>query len=361
MASISFMLIEDLLKKDGFDVSLLTYKESSLKQDLPIKIYPILKKDSISSILKACQVIKNEKFDIVHILSTKFMHGRLFLIISFLLKKILRLKIKIIISAHEFYDFSNLRGFLVGGIYHIFLLRYSDLILVFNKDYPKMISSKWFYKKTKEKVIFISKNVQSMRFEKIMPSSIWERKKIKPFILFFGFLRYKKGLPYLVHAFKKILNEFPDLKLVIAGGIGIGPGTQDYYMLVKQIVLKLNLEDRVIFTDFISQEEVMELFNLAEAVIYPYLSIENSGALFPALYSKKAIISSDLPGFRNVLTHGKDGLLVIPKSSEEIAKATIMILKSFELKKNLEINSGKTYTENSFEKLINKYYNIFNI
>lgn len=180
LANISHMLISDLLKKGkkNFEIILITYKQKVIPKDLLIKIYPILKKESIKSIVKTLQIIKKENFDIIHIMSTKFMHGRLYLIIPFLIKKILRIKSKIIISAHEFYDYHNLRQFIVGGLYHILLLRYSDLILVFNKEYPKMITSKKIYNKDKKDVNFISKNVQSMRYEEIKSSNIWEKKRL---------------------------------------------------------------------------------------------------------------------------------------------------------------------------------------
>jgi glycosyltransferase involved in cell wall biosynthesis len=358
MANIAHMVIEDLLEKGNFDISLITYKENSIPKNPAIKIYAILKKESINSLIKTSRILRKEKFDIIHILSTRFMHGRLFLFISFLIK-LLRIKSKIVISAHEFYDFSTLRQLIVGGIYHLFLLRYSDLILVFNKTYPKMILSKWYYKKNKDQIIFISKNVQSMRYDQIIPSEKWNKKNLKPFILFFGFLRYGKGLPFLVIALKKIKKKFPDIKLIIAGGIGIGPGTQDYYLTVKNIVNKLDLKEDVIFTNFIPKEEVIELFNLAELVVYPYLSIENSGALFIALYTQKLIITSDVPGFRNILTHGKDGLLVKPKNSAAIANAVINILQNKELMKKLEMGAKETYEINSFNKLINRYLEIF--
>lgn len=358
MASIAKMVIEDLLEKQNYDFTLLTYKEDKIPVNPKIRIYPILKKESIKSIIRAISIIKNGKFDIIHILSTKFMHGRLFLFVPFLLK-LLRIKAKIIISAHEFYDFSTLRQFLVGGLYHLFLLRYSDHILVFNKTYPKMILSKWFYNKRRQNVYFISKNVQSMRYNQITPSKIWEKKNIRPFIMFFGFLRYEKGVPFLIISLKKIQKEFKDIKLVVAGGIGIGPGTRDYYIKCKEIVKRLNLEDSVIFTDFLDKEEIIELFNLAEIVVYPYLHIENSGALFFALYTKKAIIASDVSGFRNVLTNNLDALLVKAKDPSAIANAAMKILNNRELKINLQEGAKKTYDKNSFKKLIERYHSIF--
>ncbi len=359
MASIAKMIIEDLLETGRFDITLITYKEEKIPRKPKIKIYPILEKESISSIVNTIQIIKKEKFDTLHLLSTKFMHGRLFLFLPSLLKLFLNKPPKIIISAHEFYDYYTVRQFIVGGLYHIFLLRYSDLILVFNKKYPKMITSKWVYNKEKEDILFISKNVQSMRYEIIETSSKWKNQDIKPFILFFGFLRYEKGLPFLVLALKKVHRVYPNLKLIIAGGIGVGPGTHDYYLKVKEIITQLNLEESVIFTDFIPWGEVMELFNLAEIVVYPYLSIENSGALFIALYQGKAIIASNISGFRNVLTDKKNSLLVPPKKSTALANKILELLENKDLRSVLEKNAKKTYNRNSYKKLIKDYTRIF--
>jgi len=359
IANITFMLIKDLLDSKKFDISLITFKEKSIPKDLPIKIYPILKKESIGAIIKTLNLIKKENFDIIHIMSTKFLNGRLFLFITFLLKFILQVKSKIIISVHEFYKFSNLRELLVGGLYHIFLLRYSDLLLIFNKDYRNAILSKSVYKKNKENVKFISKNVQSMRFKDIISSKKWHKKEISPFILFFGFLRPLKGVPYLITAFKKIQKYFPELKLVIAGGIDVGPTSKNYFINIKKIISKLNLESNVIFTNFISESEVFELFDLAELVVYPYLVIEQSGALFIALYKGKVIIATNIGGFRAIISNGENGLLVEPKNSDQLAETIIKILKNETLKRKLENGARKTYKHNSFDKLKDKYYDIF--
>ena len=162
MANITYLLIRDLYHRSDFDISLITYKESNdtISRDVPIKFYPFLKKESIRSLIMALLVMKKENFDFIHIISTKFMHGRLLLLLSFLIKKFLRIKAKIVVSAHEFCEFSNMREFLIGGLFHIFLLRYSDLYLVFNEEYLKKILSKKIYKRKMEDICFISKNVQ---------------------------------------------------------------------------------------------------------------------------------------------------------------------------------------------------------
>ena len=261
------MIIKELLKLNKFEITLITFNDKPINKNLPIKIYPIIEKDSFYAIVKTLQVLKKENFDFIHIMSARFNYKRLFYTITFLTKFFLRVKSKIIISAHEFYDFSNLRELIIGGLYHLFLLRFSDKILVFNRVFPKMILSKSIYKKKKENIIFLSKNVQSLRYEEISPTKIWETKKVSPFILFFGFLRIDKGLPYLIKAFALIQKDLPNLKLIIAGGISKGTGSKNYYLYTRKLVLKLNLEKKVIFTDYISWEEIMELFKLAQIVV----------------------------------------------------------------------------------------------
>ncbi len=365
-ANTTYMLIEDLLKKKEFDINLITFKFKSINTTLPIKIYPILKRSSISSIVKLLLLIKKENYDIIHINFTKFMYGRLFLFIPFLIKNLLRIKSKIIISVHEFYEFSNIKELFIGGFYHLFLLRYSDVLLTFNNNIKKRILLKSIYKKNKENIIFISKNVQSLLFEKISPTELWSNKEIQPFILYFGFVRSNKGLDYLITALKRVHYIFPDLNLVIAGGIYKSGGLtkanapNNYYLLLKKLISKLNLEDNIFFTGFISENEILELFKLAEVVIYPYLNIEQSGAIFSSLYLKKAIIATNILGFRQLLTHKKDCLLIKPKNSLEIARAIEVILKNNDIKKKLENGASQTYSENSFKKLVDKMAIIFN-
>jgi glycosyltransferase involved in cell wall biosynthesis len=82
------------------------------------------------------------------------------------------------------------------------------------------------------------------------------------YLLYLGTLQPKKNLEGLVKAFAQVEDKFPE-KLVIAGKKGW------LYEEIFQKVKELNLEDRVIFTGFVEEEEKPYLIAGARAYILP--------------------------------------------------------------------------------------------
>jgi len=78
---------------------------------------------------------------------------------------------------------------------------------------------------------------------------------------------------------------------------------------------------------FISTEELVALYRAASIVVYPYRAITTSGALATGLALGKAIVASDLPVFRELLTNRENAFLVDPEDSAELTGALIKLLQ----------------------------------
>lgn len=83
------------------------------------------------------------------------------------------------------------------------------------------------------------------------------------FVLFVGTLEPRKNLPRLVQAFAQLSH--PELTLVIAGRRGWL--YEETFALVEQLAL----QDRVRFLDFVADQDLPALYNLARAFVYPSL------------------------------------------------------------------------------------------
>ena len=88
----------------------------------------------------------------------------------------------------------------------------------------------------------------------------------EPFTLFVGSVEPRKNLITLVHAWARVVaqNGAPG-KLVIAGGSGWK--NSDVHAAVE----KHGLQDRVTFTGFVSDAELVALYNTARVFVYPTL------------------------------------------------------------------------------------------
>src|SRR5579872_155537 len=85
------------------------------------------------------------------------------------------------------------------------------------------------------------------------------------YILFVGTLQPRKNIERLIEAFSTITPTFPNLKLVIAGKKGW------LYDSILEKVQKLNLQKKVIFTDFVQDEDLPALICGAKVYVNPSL------------------------------------------------------------------------------------------
>lgn len=83
----------------------------------------------------------------------------------------------------------------------------------------------------------------------------------KPYILYLGRLDELKGINHLIEAFNLLPEEFSEYDLVIAGKIN------DYKKELDMLIEKYGLEDKVIFTDFIAEEDKISVYHDAELFI----------------------------------------------------------------------------------------------
>ena len=139
----------------------------------------------------------------------------------------------------------------------------------------------------------------------------------KNVILFFGLIREYKGLQYIIHAMKRIVNCV-DCVLLIVGEFY--EPKEKYFSLIKE----LSLEDHIIVVDrYVKNEEVCVYFCSADVVVLPYISATQSGIVQIAFGFQKPVITTRVGGLPEAVEDGKTGFIVEPNSPEQLADAVI--------------------------------------
>ncbi|MFQ5472370.1 MAG: glycosyltransferase family 4 protein, partial [Dehalococcoidia bacterium] len=139
-------------------------------------------------------------------------------------------------------------------------------------------------------------------------------------ILFVGRQEKRKGLPYLLEAYRQLKPEMPDTRLVIVGPDG---GIRNACL---RYIDQHQLKD-VHFVGYASDEELPRYYRSADVFCAPNTGHESFGIiLLEAMAASRPIVASDISGFRDVLTHGKHGLLVPPKDASALATALKTLL-----------------------------------
>ena len=86
---------------------------------------------------------------------------------------------------------------------------------------------------------------------------------LERYILYVGTLEPRKNIKCLIESFTMIASKFPDVKLVLAGGLGWQP--EETLEAIECSYVK----DRIIRTGYISNEEKRDLLRNAEFFVFP--------------------------------------------------------------------------------------------
>ncbi|OGB90539.1 hypothetical protein A2625_03220 [candidate division WOR-1 bacterium RIFCSPHIGHO2_01_FULL_53_15] len=146
-------------------------------------------------------------------------------------------------------------------------------------------------------------------------------KKNSKQILFLGRLAGNKGCDYLVRAMPRVLEKFPDTKLIICGD-----GEEKAHIL--DLITQFGIGPSITFLGTATFEKLVELYYTSIAYIFPSINrLEAFGIVqLEAMANYTAVVASDIPGPNAVMEAGKSGLLVPKQDPEALANAIISVL-----------------------------------
>jgi glycosyltransferase involved in cell wall biosynthesis len=155
--------------------------------------------------------------------------------------------------------------------------------------------------------------------------------KYGKYFLYVGNAYPHKNLERLIQAFKKIVNEHQDLKLILVG-------QKDYFY---QRLEKEYQSDNIIFYGKAGDKELVSLYTNAVALVAPSLMEGFGLPVLEAMSLRCLVVASDIPAFREIA--GENALYFNPQDLADIHA---------KLKNVLE--NGEKYKEEKLEKAFNK-------
>jgi glycosyltransferase involved in cell wall biosynthesis len=159
-------------------------------------------------------------------------------------------------------------------------------------------------------------------------------------VLFQGIIFPYKGLDFLLRAWQKVQSANKMTRLVIAGKCSSAMKEK----IMAQIA-DFQLADSVrLDFSFLALDELLDLYDRADIVVYPYKAITTSGALMTGLAIGKPIIATELPAFMEVLRHDQNALLVPYGNTTALAAAILRLINSIADRQRL----GKAVREMNF-------------
>lgn len=176
------------------------------------------------------------------------------------------------------------------------------------------------------------------------------KKSDTPEIVYFGRIKNYKRIDHIIKAFKIVKHAVHNANLVIAG--------KGDYSYLKSLVKKLNLEDSVTLLGEISEEVKLKI--LSSAWIYVIAS-EKEGwgiTVIEANACGTPAIAYNVPGLRDSIKHGYNGLLVKNRDIKALANSIIMVLTDDKLRKDLSKNAIEWAKRFSWDKSAEKFERI---
>lgn len=175
-------------------------------------------------------------------------------------------------------------------------------------------------------------------------------------ILYVGRFGPRKGVEYLLRAYKMAFDELENPKLVL---IGKGPKEKNY----RKFIRENNLEDHVVIEGFKPKEDVQRFYATCDFAIFPSVRDESFGRVLPeAMASGKPYIATDIPGFDEV-HESSAGILVPPANPEALAEKIVSLSSDEKLRQELGKNGRgvaeeKYDWENIVDRMLEIYQNV---
>jgi phosphatidylinositol alpha-mannosyltransferase len=131
----------------------------------------------------------------------------------------------------------------------------------------------------------------------------------------------------MVAAFRVLASERPDVVLVVAGDGPERPAVQD---------LPNEMRERVVMLGNVPHDELPPYHAASEVFCAPATGRESFGiVLVEAMAAGLPMVASDIPGYREVVRDGIDGMLVPPRDPPALARAVSEILDDPDTAKRL--------------------------
>lgn len=170
----------------------------------------------------------------------------------------------------------------------------------------------------------------------------------KPTIFYVGRLEKRKGVKYLIKAFKQLQQRMPEAQLLIGG---TGPDKEKLETLVAEQEIQ-----NVQFLGYLEDAEKIRLMQKADVFCSPALYGESFGiVLLEAMACGTPVVAGANPGYQTVLQETGAIGIVNSKDSSEFARRLEIFLTNQEIKK-LWQTWAKTYVKQfDYKHIVDQY------
>jgi len=365
-------VVHDLSKrliKDGHEVTVITYRDGNVPEyenDKGVEVYRVdnymihpnnfidwIMQLNFNMIAKATEVINKEGgFDVIHA------HDWLVTYAAKSLKQSFNLPMVATIHATEAGRNSGIHDDTQRYINDTeWLLTYEATEVIVNSNYMKG-HVQGLFGLPFDKISVIPNGIDLNNFTGIDRDYDFRRRFAmdnEKIILYVGRLVYEKGVQHLISAMPKILENYHDSKLVIAGKGGMIDE-------LKSQVDSMGLSNKVYFTGYLNQKEVQKMYKCADVAVFPSTYEPFGIVALEAMLAGIPTVVSDIGGLNEIVEHGVNGMKSYTGNPNSIADSVLSLLFDPQLAMNVTKNAkNKVKDEFNWQKIAQDTHYIYEL
>lgn len=178
-------------------------------------------------------------------------------------------------------------------------------------------------------------------------------KHTSPMFLMVGRMLWSKGVAEFVEAARHVNKLRPDAKFIMVGGVSGGGAKGNPQAIPQEWLEQVNHEGIVKWEGRVPFSKVLELMEQASIVTLPSYYPEGiPRTLIEAAAKGKAIITTDTPGCREIVSHGENGFLVPVKDVKALADSMLHLLSHPQLIDEMGKSGRKRAVDLFDEKIV---------
>ncbi len=356
-------VVHDLSKrliKDGHEVTVVTYRDSAdvpeYENDKGVNVYRVdnymihpnnfidwIMQLNFNMLSKATEIINKEGgFDVIHA------HDWLVTYAAKSLKNAYDIPIVATIHATEAGRNSGIHDETQRYINDTeWLLTYEATEVIVNSNYMKNEIQRLFGLPF-DKINVIPNGINLSNFTGIERDYDFRRQYAmdnEKIILYVGRLVYEKGVQHLIAAMPKILSNYHDAKLIIAGRGGMMDE-------LRAEASNLGLNDKIYFTGYLNSKQVQKMYKCADVAVFPSTYEPFGIVALEAMLAGVPTVVSDVGGLDEIVTHGVDGMKSYAGNANSIADSVTALLYDHQLATNVSKKAKQKVKEQfNWEKI----------
>lgn len=209
----------------------------------------------------------------------------------------------------------------------------------------------------------IEKLSMGINFEQFVNTGQSEARKViglepgKKYVLYLGAFVRRKGIEYLVHAFKSVMGKYPDCTLLLVGYDAKNK------QRIEELVGSLEMQRNVKFITDVRDNELPLYYSACDVFVLPSLNEGLPVVGIEAMASGAPFIGTNVGGVADLVEAFRSGMIVPPGDSRALTSA---ILSVFEVDQSMakpdRASAMKVYSWESISKrTLDVYDDLWNI